>query len=1382
LSRRTLADGEGAIGEAENGEGWLISAERSGRVAGALGQWNHWRHWRQWSWWAVAAGVALLSASQWLHASSVEYLAALIVATAASLSALRLGHGRNRWWALACALSLAVFAALAVPAEWSLHEVRRDWERWRGATAARGLVALRVEIDRAITDNATLARRALAVPHDRARAFAELASLVNDRPTSDEFGIVVYRAGAPYAWAGMIRPPIDPSRSGTTVIGTTFYLALQTAERQGDVEAVSVILLDAEPPADSLSAPLSTRVARSAGLSDFVFGPPTDSLSGPQLLHYASGGVPLFDVRAAPLVQGEVAQRIAETVRVRAGLALLIALGCFIIGVWREARTFAQRVAALGVGLVCTALVPLNEYSNLTRLFSPVVYFTPGGGPFTDNAGALAATSALVLLGILAVLRRPPRRLPWWTSVIAIVLVAGLGPFLLRDLARGIQMPLYGVDVPLWLTWEVPLFLAAVSVLLIGAGAGAMALGRQRGLAPYLAPGLATVAAVLAPVVWHAPGQWPWWYTLLWTAAIAMLALSRQSRNVVLSAATVAALGATTLVWGRTARGRVELAERDLASLSQVDSDAVSLLRRFGTRLAVDSAPESREALLENFVTSDLSSAGYPASLAAWPTDSGPTARLATANIPEPRAAEARLVARARATGVVLIEPVPTDTVVDLVMAAPAASGGVTCVTLAPRSRLFQPDPFVALLGIEAGMNAEPPYTVRLRGIVPAPPDSATGRAVWRREGSELHGDWLVRTGTAGAPVHVEVELQSPYALVQRGALVVLLDLAAVGLLWLASVVADGGAGRWLRARRRRWTRSYRARLSLALFAFFVIPAVAFAVWAYGELASDATQSRSVLVQASLRGVASPATEPGDWLAAESERVAVPLFLYRGGELAGVSDTLYGDIAPIGRFLAPEVEQTLAVRNEDFDSRLRHVGGQTLLFGYRALSEAHPGSAVLAAPARADEAALGRRRRDLGVLVLFTTAAGALAAFWLSGLAARELARPIRTLRQAALAIAGGTRTPPLGAEPTVEFSPVFAAFRRMASDLSASRDALEEAQRRTVAVLRTVASGVVAVDPDARVSLANPRAEALFGVPLPAGTPLAAVAPAALAAAVERFIKSGRPEEDVELSADGRQLRGALTRLSRGGAVVTVDDVTELARAQRVLAWGEMARQVAHEIKNPLTPIRLGVQHLRRARADARVDFDRVLEQNVNQILAEIDRLDEIARAFSRYGAAPGERAAAASIDVAAVVREVVSLERMGEETALRWDETGVDAPIYAMARADELKEVLLNLLENARHAGATRVAVHVERLDGGDPLGVAITVRDDGQGIAAAVLPRVFEPHFSTRTSGSGLGLAISRQLVERWGGEITLESAPGVGTTVRMALQAGNAGGLA
>jgi signal transduction histidine kinase len=143
--------------------------------------------------------------------------------------------------------------------------------------------------------------------------------------------------------------------------------------------------------------------------------------------------------------------------------------------------------------------------------------------------------------------------------------------------------------------------------------------------------------------------------------------------------------------------------------------------------------------------------------------------------------------------------------------------------------------------------------------------------------------------------------------------------------------------------------------------------------------------------------------------------------------------------------------------------------------------------------------------------------------------------------------------------------------------------------------------------------------------------------------------------------------------------------------------------------------------------------------------------------------------------VDVASVVREVVSLERMGAESTLDWREHGVDAPVNAYARSDELKEVLLNVLENARNAQATRVTVSVTPRSGtnGSPR-VDISVQDDGTGISPDILPRIFEPHFSTSTSGSGLGLAISRQLVEGWGGEISVESTLGEGSTVVVSLR--------
>jgi nitrogen fixation/metabolism regulation signal transduction histidine kinase len=233
---------------------------------------------------------------------------------------------------------------------------------------------------------------------------------------------------------------------------------------------------------------------------------------------------------------------------------------------------------------------------------------------------------------------------------------------------------------------------------------------------------------------------------------------------------------------------------------------------------------------------------------------------------------------------------------------------------------------------------------------------------------------------------------------------------------------------------------------------------------------------------------------------------------------------------------------------------------------------------------------------------------------------------------------------------------------------------------------------------------------------------------------------------------------------------VLTLDDVSEVARAQRVIAWGQMARQVAHEIKNPLTPIRLGVQHLRRAHTDKRADFDRILDANVARILAEIDRLDEIARAFSRYGVAPAQTADTAPVDVGDIARDVVALERMGEgDVDWRYEET--EGSLVAIASEDELREVLLNLLENARHAGARVVAMNVVRKS----TTIVITVVDDGHGIPADVLPRIFEPHFSTRSSGSGLGLAISRKLIEGWGGKIRVESSGGEGALVTILLLA-------
>jgi signal transduction histidine kinase len=180
-------------------------------------------------------------------------------------------------------------------------------------------------------------------------------------------------------------------------------------------------------------------------------------------------------------------------------------------------------------------------------------------------------------------------------------------------------------------------------------------------------------------------------------------------------------------------------------------------------------------------------------------------------------------------------------------------------------------------------------------------------------------------------------------------------------------------------------------------------------------------------------------------------------------------------------------------------------------------------------------------------------------------------------------------------------------------------------------------------------------------------------------------------------------------------------------------------------------------------------VDFDKVLNENVSRILSEIDHLDEIARAFSRYGSAPADLPPAEDIDVAAILRDVIGLEKIGIG-GVTWTLDGADGPAFARARSDELRDVLLNVFENARLARAKNVRVRLAR----EERFVTITVNDDGAGIPSAALNRVFEPHFSTRTTGSGLGLAISRRLLESWGGTIDLDSVEGRGAKVVITMQ--------
>lgn len=1314
------------------------------------------------AWLAAAAGAIVLGAL-WLRTWGEPYLIGAAGAIALLLALASRGGRRIPAWA--STLALVWFFVEGWSAAGAFRAIERDWASYQQERSERAAGALSAALQGDAARLHAAAKRALDIPADPRERFVALEDVLPS-PSLGEVSAVVLEGSRATTWMGPVRVPVESLVDSMGVAWSEFYTVAYATATRGERRAVVMRVLAASPPADRLARGLGAIVAERDGIARFDLAPqPVEGYTRP-----AADELPQLWARVSPLGPGPARLQVEERSRLHGAIALALALVAALAVAWRRPAPRWRRFAMLGVGLALVWILPLSALSNRAAVFDPSFFYAPRGTPFTASVGVLAITAAIAVLAVLGLQRV---RVGWWGRrvawVVAVVLLSA-APFLLRDLSRGIAPPSRGIPATLWAAWEVALFLVATALLLAVGEAGRIAVRGRLRFPAAAGPVLAALAALAAPALWEPPGRWPSWYPLAWIAAMAALVVTRRTRWFVLQASFVAACGTATLVWGEVSRARVALAQRDVQGLGTPGVETRRLLERLADDLARGPAPRSRVDLLRLYVASDLAASGSPMELATWRADSTlPEAELVVADFERRPEGERAVVAEAAATGQPVVREAGSTQGAQLLLAAPLDSGRVVTVVVSPRTRLIGDDPFAALLGLDVPTLVEPPYRLTVTSLGR---DAGIGAAPrWVRIGDELHGDWRIAGGRGDVRAHVEVELRSLDALVQRGALLVLVDLAVVALLWTLAAAADGALWRWVRVRGRRWRASYRTRLTFALFGAFVLPAAAFTTWTYRRLQDEDRLSRELLVSETLRAVA--ATSDVGRLDEEGRRLDTPLFLYAGGRLARSSDELYDALVPLGRYLDPVTAQRVALGAELSANRRISVGGVTTLVGYRVLMETRSERLILAAPARRSEVVLERQRNDLGVLVAFATALGALAALWLSGVVARGFARPIGALRAAALDVAGGRSTlPSLGSLPPYEFRPVYSAFRQMAADLGTSRTALEEAQRRTDAVLRNVASGVIACDLHGTVTLANAQADHIVGRPVMPGDTLERLGVPALHASLAAFARDTSRGEDhgFDLVHRGRQVRARLTRLTSGGGgvVLTLDDVTELARAQRVFAWGEMARQVAHEIKNPLTPIRLGVQHLRRAHADRRDDFDAILERNVSRILEEIDRLDEIARSFSKFGTAPGERDAGVPVDVAGVVRDVVALERMGD-SGVAWSAEAGEERLQAVSRPDELREVLLNLLENARHANATRVVARARR----DGERVTIEVEDDGDGIAPDLLPRVFEPHFSTRTSGSGLGLAISKRLVDSWGGAIHIAPATPHGTIVRVTL---------
>lgn len=256
----------------------------------------------------------------------------------------------------------------------------------------------------------------------------------------------------------------------------------------------------------------------------------------------------------------------------------------------------------------------------------------------------------------------------------------------------------------------------------------------------------------------------------------------------------------------------------------------------------------------------------------------------------------------------------------------------------------------------------------------------------------------------------------------------------------------------------------------------------------------------------------------------------------------------------------------------------------------------------------------------------------------------------------------------------------------------------------------------------------------------------------------------------DVRIVADtADELRRLVTDFNSMAATLRAQRA-ELGRTHELKAWADMSRQVAHDIKNPLTPIQLAAEHLQRVHEDQRRPMGPVFDQCINTVLHQVRLLRQIANEFSNFAAAPTPRLV--RVPLAKLLDDVVQPYRAGLVAHTRIDIDVPEGTPDVLADRTLLARALTNLMENALQAMPSGGRVHL-RAAAEPPAHVRITCADTGAGMSADAVARAFEPHFSTKTSGSGLGLANARRNIEACGGSIVMESTPGQGTmlTVRL-----------
>lgn len=426
-------------------------------------------------------------------------------------------------------------------------------------------------------------------------------------------------------------------------------------------------------------------------------------------------------------------------------------------------------------------------------------------------------------------------------------------------------------------------------------------------------------------------------------------------------------------------------------------------------------------------------------------------------------------------------------------------------------------------------------------------------------------------------------------------------------------------------------------------------------------------------------------------------------------------------------------------------------------------------------------------KNTLSLTLLLVTVFVFFSSVWLAVFLSKQITHPVEALADAMDAIAAGKYEQRVETVATGEMDDLVRSFNHMASDLETSRQlaqtaqaqlttanqAIEERRRELETIVDTIPSGVVTLDGAGVVLQANLAFAALLGLEADsalAGKPIETFLPPDiaedLAGIIRRANRMGAASAELEFHDRGHTLHLAITsaRLELGkgktGSVLVVEDTTELLRAQRQVAWKEVAQQVAHEIKNPLTPIALSAERIARHLDRGQPDSPNIIRKCSEVILGCVGTLRTLVDQFSALAQFPAPQPR--PCDINQVVEEALALfgGRLEGITVQRNLEAGLP-PVLADPEA--IRRALANLIDNAAEAmrGSLLRVLSLRTAVSEDGAAAEVTVSDTGSGLSDEIRERLFLPYYSTKRRGTGLGLSIAAKIAQEHGGSISAEA---------------------